>query len=108
MHFVGSLFSVDMSKTFDKEIHYTVWIKLTDCSTSLTYNYALVRLCVVDVDSPCSEFDGGTPLHIAAQNLAIESAKVLLANAAYPFAVDLNGKLPLGKCHSEFVLFGQK
>jgi len=51
----------------------------------------------VDVDSPCSEFDGGTPLHIAAQNLAVETAKVLLANAAYPFAVDFNGKQPLGK-----------
>jgi len=54
-------------------------------------------VCAVDVDSPCSEFDGGTPLHIAAQNLAVDTAKVLLANAAYPFAVDFNGKLPLGK-----------
>jgi len=51
----------------------------------------------VDVDSPCSEFDGGTPLHIAARNLALETAKVLLANGAYPFTADLNGKLPLGK-----------
>ena len=49
------------------------------------------------MDSPCSEFDGGTPLHIAAQNLALDTAKVLLANGAYPFAVDLNGKLALGK-----------
>lgn len=49
------------------------------------------------MDSPCSEFDGGTPLHIAAQNLALETAKVLLANGAYPFTVDRNGKQPLGK-----------
>ena len=55
----------------------------------------------VDVDSPCSEFDGGTPLHIAAQNLALETAKVLLAHGAYPFAVDSNGKLPLSKCRNE-------
>jgi len=51
----------------------------------------------VDVDSPCSEFAGGTPLHIAAQNLAVDTAKVLLSSAAYPFAVDFNGKQPLGK-----------
>ena len=57
-------------------------------------------ICVVDVDSPCSEFDGGTPLHIAAQNLALNTAKVLLANGAYPFIVDLNGKLPLGKTYT--------
>ena len=57
--------------------------------------------CAVDVDSPCSEFDGGTPLHIAAQNLALETARVLLAKGAYPFAVDRNGKLPLGKSYSE-------
>jgi len=54
-------------------------------------------LHVVDVDSPCSEFDGGTPLHIAARNLSLETAKVLLANGSYPFAVDLNGRMPLGK-----------
>jgi len=53
------------------------------------------------VDSPCREFDGGTPLHIAAQNLAVETAKVLLANGAYPFAVDFNGKLPLSKSDTE-------
>lgn len=57
-------------------------------------------MCLVDVDSPCSEFDGGTPLHIAAQNLSLETAKVLLANGAYPFTVDLNDKLPLGQSHS--------
>ena len=57
----------------------------------------MCRVCVVDVDSPCGEFDGGTPLHIAAQNLALETAKVLLASGAYPFAVDLDGRQPLGK-----------
>jgi len=55
----------------------------------------------VDVDSPCSEFAGGTPLHIAAQNLAVDTAKVLLSSAAYPFAVDFNGKQPLGECPSQ-------
>ena len=60
----------------------------------------MLCICVVDVDSPCSEFDGGTPLHIAAQNLALNTAKVLLANGAYPFTVDLSGKLPLGKTHA--------
>ena len=64
---------------------------------------ALCALCRVDVDSPCSEFDGGTPLHVAAQNLAVDTARVLLANAAYPFAVDFSGRQPLGTtalCHS--------
>jgi len=53
----------------------------------------------VDVDSPCSEFDHGSPLHIAARNLAVESARVLLLNEADPFSRDFNGKTPLGKVY---------
>jgi len=64
-------------------------------------NCCCLTMCITDVDSSCSEFDGGTPLHIAAQNLALETARVLLANGAYPFAVDRNGKLPLGKSYFE-------
>jgi len=50
----------------------------------------------VDADSPCSEFDHGSPLHIAARNLSIDSARVLLQNEADPQSRDINGKTPLG------------
>ena len=54
-------------------------------------------LCVVDVDSPCAEFDHGTPLHIAASNLSVEAVRVLLQNGANPHAKDDLGRTPLGK-----------
>ncbi len=32
--------------------------------------------CILDVDSPCAEFDQGTSLHIAASNLSVEAVKI--------------------------------
>ena len=54
-------------------------------------------LCVVDVDSPCAEFDHGTPLHIAASNLSVEAVRMLLQNGANPHAKDDLGRTPIGK-----------
>ncbi len=36
------------------------------------------------MDTPCSEYEDGTALHIAASNLSTEAAKVLLAFGADP------------------------
>ena len=49
------------------------------------------------MDSPCSEFDSGTPLHIAASNLSVEAVKVLLQNGANPHVKDDLGRTPLGE-----------
>ena len=54
-------------------------------------------LLLSDVNSPCSEFDGGTPLHIAAAHLAEDAAAVLLSHGANPEGRDKLGRLPVGK-----------
>ena len=53
----------------------------------------------LDVDSPCTEFEHGTPLHIAASNLACEAAAILLQHGANPRIKDDLGRTPLGKGH---------
>lgn len=49
-----------------------------------------------DIDSPCTEFEKGTPLHIAASNLSLETTKVLLQNGANTGIKDDLGRTPLG------------
>ena len=53
-------------------------------------------LTATDVDSPCSEYDNGGPLHVAARNLALDSATVLLLHGAHPHSKDSLGKMPIG------------
>ena len=48
-----------------------------------------------DVDTRCAEFDHGTPLHIAACNLALDSAQVLLLHGANPLIRDGLNRTPL-------------
>jgi len=48
----------------------------------------------IDVESPCAEFDHGTPLHIAAANMCLEAVKVLLQNGANPTSKDDLGRSP--------------
>ncbi|XP_054707616.1 CAP-Gly domain-containing linker protein 4-like [Uloborus diversus] len=55
----------------------------------------------LDIDSPCREFDGGSPLHIAATNLCTEAAKVLLENQADVTLKDYVGRTPL-ECIPDF------
>jgi len=42
----------------------------------------------IDVDSTCDEFENGTPLHIAAENLSLEATKALLGFGADVEATD--------------------
>ena len=52
---------------------------------------------IPDVDSPCVAFDRGTPLHIAAANLAVDAARCLVQNGANPHIRDDLQRTPLGK-----------
>ena len=47
------------------------------------------------IDDPCRDFDGGTPLHIAASNLCLDSAKILLKNGANILLKDDSDRTPL-------------
>ena len=42
----------------------------------------------VDVNSTCNEYDNGTPLHIAAANLGVSAAQILLKFGADPSLTD--------------------
>ncbi|KAI0207755.1 CAP-Gly domain-containing linker protein 4 [Lamellibrachia satsuma] len=59
----------------------------------------------MDVDSPCTEFEHGTPLHIAASNLACEAAAILLQHGANPRIKDDLGRTPLD-CVPDINVFG--
>ena len=50
-----------------------------------------------DVDSPCPEHDNGTALHIAAANLSLGAARVLLAYGADPEIRDDLARMPIGE-----------
>lgn len=50
----------------------------------------------VDINSPCREFEGGSPMHIAATNLCTEAVKVLLEHNADVTLKDYAGRTPLG------------
>lgn len=57
----------------------------------LTANHA------IDIDSPCNEYENGSALHIAAHNLAVNSALVLVEFGANTKLKDNLGRTPLGK-----------
>ncbi|XP_076061206.1 CAP-Gly domain-containing linker protein 3-like isoform X2 [Oratosquilla oratoria] len=48
----------------------------------------------VPVDDPCLEYDSGTPLHIAASNLSLGAARVLLHHGASVTLHDSKGRTP--------------
>lgn len=51
---------------------------------------------VLDINSQCREFEGGSPLHIAATNLCTEAVKLLLEHNADVTMKDYSGRTPLG------------
>ena len=72
----------------------------------MSYTYQIFHLsCLINskllllglnVDDPCAEYDLGTPLHMAAANLCIDAAKVLLHYGASRTARDARGRTPRG------------
>ncbi len=50
----------------------------------------------IDIDSPCNEYENGSALHIAAHNLAVNSALVLVEFGANTKLKDNLGRTPLG------------
>ena len=61
-----------------------------------TDKYIFIILFCLDVDTPCSDFDHGTPLHICATHLGLDTAKVLLQNGANPRLKDDLGRVAAG------------
>ncbi|CAL1266511.1 unnamed protein product [Larinioides sclopetarius] len=55
----------------------------------------------LDINSPCREFEGGSPLHISATNLCTEAVKLLLENDADVTLKDYSGRTPL-ECIPDF------
>ena len=51
----------------------------------------------IDIDSPCNEYENGSALHIAAHNLAANSALVLVESGANTKLKDNLGRTPIGK-----------
>ena len=71
-------------------IHYAVYF---DVGPVLKYLLEVTNNAYID--DPCRDFDGGTPLHIAASNMCLDSAKVLLKNGANILLKDDLNRTPL-------------
>lgn len=77
-------------------IHYAVFF---DVAQILDY---LLNISECEfIDDICRDFDGGTPLHIAASNGCLETAKVLLAHGANVLLKDSLGRTPLDCVHPD-------
>ena len=60
-------------------------------------NVSKNTICLIsDADAACADFDHGTPLHICATHLGLDTAKVLLQNSANPRLKDDLGRIPAG------------
>lgn len=76
------------------------WTKMTALHYSVFFDVApIVKILLkaskgFDINSPCEQFDNGTPLHIAATNLCLDSAMVLLQNGADTFVKDDLDRIP--------------
>ncbi|XP_013420578.1 CAP-Gly domain-containing linker protein 3-like isoform X2 [Lingula anatina] len=68
-------------------LHYAVYFDVAPVVKIL-----LEASKALDVDNLCAEFEQGTPLHIAATNLSLDSAGVLLEHGANPQAKDSLGR----------------
>ncbi|CAG2165678.1 unnamed protein product [Oppiella nova] len=71
-------------------IHYSVYFDVAP-----VLQYLLDKTENVLIDDQCRDFDGGTPLHIAASNMCLESAKVLLNCGANILLKDDLNRTPL-------------
>lgn len=59
----------------------------------------------IDIDSPCNEYENGSALHIAAHNLAVNSARVLVEFGANTKLKDNLGRTPLGNFNQIFLIY---
>lgn len=71
-------------------LHYAAYFDVSPVLTEL-----LMKSKGVDVDTPCHEYENGTALHIAAANLSLGAAKVLLRFGADRGLKDDLARLPL-------------
>lgn len=70
-------------------LHYSAYFGVTPVLRLL-----LTSVKKLDINRPCSDFENGTALHIAASNLCLESVSVLLEFNANPAARDDIGRTP--------------
>lgn len=71
-------------------LHYAVYF---DVGPVLQYLLDVTKNAFID--DPSRDFEGGTPLHIAAANMCLESAKILLKNGANILLKDDLDRTPL-------------
>lgn len=71
-------------------LHYAAYFDVAPVLTTL-----LMESKGVDVDTPCAEYENGTALHIAAANLGVAAAKVLLGFGADPNLTDDLARKPV-------------
>lgn len=69
-------------------LHYAVFFDVAEVV------HTLAKQCPGLLVSTCSEFSGGTPLHIAAANVCLKSAKALLSHKADGGLKDSEGRCP--------------
>lgn len=71
-------------------LHYSVYFNVGPI-----LQYLLDSTNNLYIDDQCRDFDGGTPLHIAAANMCLESAQILLKNGANILLKDDLNRTPL-------------
>lgn len=71
-------------------IHYAVYFNVGP-----VLQYLLDCTQNIYIDDQCRDFDGGTPLHIAASNMCLESTRILLNNGANILLKDDLNRTPL-------------
>ena len=85
------------------------WTQMTPLHYAALFDsVAIVKILLdasqaVDIDTACNEHENGSALHIAAANLALNSAAVLVQFAANTKMKDNLGRTPLGD--SIFIFF---
>lgn len=78
------------------------WTQMTPLHYAALFDSATITQILlnanhaIDIDSPCNEYENGSALHIAAHNLAANSALVLVEAGANTKLKDNLGRTPLG------------
>ena len=84
------------------------WTQMTPLHYSALFDAsAIIQILLnasqaVDIDGPCNDYENGSALHIAAANLAFNSAVVLVEFGANTKLKDNLGRTPFGNLGDQF------